>query len=130
MTLRLFHDYFNGETTTIGYDYFRSCYDYCSPLLAIGRKPEKSCCESSQWFRAAAGLTLYRWRRCPLAGAPGVALASDPHTVGADPAGLAWSAICCTVWHGSITGTHSYIPYYNRRSALTCAASGVAQAVL
>ena len=34
------------------------------------------------------------------------ALASDPQTVGADPAGLAWSAICCTVWHGSITGAH------------------------
>nr|DAW19805.1 MAG TPA: hypothetical protein [Caudoviricetes sp.] len=29
-TLRLFHDYFIGETTTIGYDYFRSCYDYSS----------------------------------------------------------------------------------------------------
>nr|DAS23686.1 MAG TPA: hypothetical protein [Caudoviricetes sp.] len=22
------------------------------------------------------------------------------------PAGLAWPAICCTVWHGSITGAH------------------------
>lgn len=29
-TLRLFHDYFNGETTTIGYDYSRTCYDYSS----------------------------------------------------------------------------------------------------
>ena len=29
-TLRLFHDYFSGETTTIGYDYSRSCYDYFS----------------------------------------------------------------------------------------------------
>ena len=29
-TLRLFHDYFIGETTTIGYDYSRSCYDYFS----------------------------------------------------------------------------------------------------
>nr|DAQ34816.1 MAG TPA: hypothetical protein [Caudoviricetes sp.] len=27
-TLRLFHDYFIGETTTIGYDYSRICYDY------------------------------------------------------------------------------------------------------
>lgn len=25
------------------------------------------------------------------------ALASDPHTAGADPAGLAWSAICCAL---------------------------------
>ena len=40
-------------------------YDYCSPLLAIGRKPEKRCGKSRQWFRAA-GLTLYRWRRWPL----------------------------------------------------------------
>lgn len=33
-------------------------------------------------------------------------------------AGLAWFAICRTVWHGSITGgapLHPYIPYYNRR---------------
>lgn len=29
-TLRLFQDYFIGEITTIGYDYFRSCYDYSS----------------------------------------------------------------------------------------------------
>ena len=29
-TLRLFHDYFIGETTTIGYDYSRNCYDYSS----------------------------------------------------------------------------------------------------
>lgn len=46
---------------------------------------------------------------------PGAALASDPHTAGADPAGLAWSVMCCTVWHGSITGAYPYIPYYNRR---------------
>ena len=38
------------------------------------------------------------------------ALASDPHTVGVDPPPLAWSALL-------------YIPYYNRRSVLTCAAS-------
>ena len=50
---RLFYDYFIGETTTIGYDYSRSCYDYFSPLLAIGRKPEKSYGVSRQGFRAA-----------------------------------------------------------------------------
>ena len=59
------------------YDYFTTIgYDYCSPLLAIGRKPEKRYGGSRQWFRAArrapaaglprrvygAGLTLYRWR--------------------------------------------------------------------
>ena len=42
------------------------------------------------------------------------------------PAGLSWSAMCCTVWHGSITGAHPYIPYYNRAAVLTCAASGTA----
>nr|DAO91950.1 MAG TPA: hypothetical protein [Caudoviricetes sp.] len=30
------------------------CYDYCSPLLAIGRKPEKRYGGSRQWFRAAS----------------------------------------------------------------------------
>lgn len=29
-----------------------------------------------------------------------------------DPAGLAWSAICCTVWHRSITGAHRYTLIY------------------
>lgn len=43
---------------------------------------------------------------CRWTAPPGVSLASDPHTAGADPAGLAWSAVCCTVWHGSITGAH------------------------
>ena len=37
-------------------------YDYCSPLLAIGRKPEKSYGGSRQWFRAA--------RRASAAGLP------------------------------------------------------------
>jgi hypothetical protein len=35
MTLRLFHDYPPGETTTIGYDYSRSCCDYSSRNAAI-----------------------------------------------------------------------------------------------
>ena len=53
--------------------------------------------------RNPAGLT-------PSAGAPGAALASDPHTVGADqPPG----------WHG----LSSYIHYYNRRPVLACVAS-------
>ena len=37
-------------------------YDYCSPLLAIGRKPEKRYGGSRQLFRAA--------RRAPAAGLP------------------------------------------------------------
>lgn len=40
------------------------------------------------------------------------ALASDQQVEGADPAGLAWSAVCCTL-----------MPYYNRAAVLTCAAS-------
>lgn len=27
-------------------------------------------------------------------------------------AGLAWSALCCIAWHGSITGTHQSTPIY------------------
>ena len=137
--------------------------------MAIGRKPEKSCGGSRQWFRAArralaAGpprrvkgasrctLTADRcqshFRRAWEVSRPRLAdpvqvetlthqqvrrvctadsvsaLSNNPHTVGADPAGLAWSAICCTVWHGAITGAHSYIPYYNRAAVLACAASG------
>lgn len=40
----------------------------------------------------------------------------------ADPAGLAWSVICCTVWHRSITGVRPYIHYYNGAAVLTCTA--------
>jgi hypothetical protein len=32
----------------------------------------------------------------PSAGVSGAALASDPQTAGADPAGLARSVVCCT----------------------------------
>lgn len=38
-----------------------------------------------------------RRRADPSASALGAALASDPHTAGADPAGLAWFAVCCTL---------------------------------
>lgn len=96
-------------------------YDYCSSLLAIGRKPEKRYGGSRQWFRAARrwtappgvgcravpvqvdALTPQQVRRVCAAGSVS-ALASNPQAAGADPAGLAWSAMCCTVWHGSITG--------------------------
>ena len=42
------------------------------------------------------------------------ALASDSQTVGADPAGLALSAVCCTLLY----------PYYNREAMLSCVVSG------
>lgn len=32
--------------------------------------------------------------------------------------------MCCTVWHGSITGLHPYIHYYNRAAVLSYTASG------
>nr|DAJ02903.1 MAG TPA: hypothetical protein [Caudoviricetes sp.] len=109
-------------------------YDYCSPLLAIGRKPEKSCGGSRQWFRAA--------RRAPAAGLPRRVERASRCTVTAgrcqiasrrdDPAGLAWYAICYTVLHGSITGgapLHPYIHYYNRAAVLARTASGVARSV-
>ena len=40
----------------------------------------------------------------PSAGASGAELASDPQTVGADPAGLAWSAICYVLIYLIIIG--------------------------
>nr|DAH47495.1 MAG TPA: hypothetical protein [Caudoviricetes sp.] len=39
-------------------------------------------------------------------GAGAVLLTACQHLPAIHPAGLAWSAICCTVWHGSITGAH------------------------
>jgi len=53
----------------------------------------------------------------PSAGAPGAALASDPYTAGAAPAGLAWI-------YNRRAPLHPYIHYYDRRSALSCTASG------
>ena len=52
-------------------------YDYCSPLLAIGRQPEKRCGESRQWFRAA--------RRALAAGLPRRVEGARPPALTADP---------------------------------------------
>ena len=68
-TLRLFYDYFLCNYYVYMYiitdimqrllhDYWLRLfqperYDYWWPLLAIGRKPEKRCGGSRQWFRAA-----------------------------------------------------------------------------
>lgn len=81
-------------------------YDYCSSLLAIGRKPEKRCGESRQWFRAA--------RRAPATGLPRRAC-------------LVCDVLHCLAWiHNRGAPLHSYIPYYNRAAVLACTASGVA----
>lgn len=82
-------------------------YDYCSPLLAIGRKPEKRCGKSRQWFRAA-GLTLYRWRRWPLSRHSGCS------TCQRSADGRSWprrAGMVCGMLHRC----PPYIPYYNRR---------------
>lgn len=120
-------------------DYYRSCYDYSSrnaatiarPYWLSGESPKKDAAVSRQWFRAA--------RRAPAAGLPrrveGAGLtrcqissyqALTLHRMQAgctDPPPLAWSALCCTAGHGSITGTRAYIHYYNRAAVLTCTAS-------
>lgn len=66
-TLRLFHDYPPGETTTISYDYSRSCSDYSSRNATTiadlywlsGESPKREAAASRQLFRPprpAAGL--------------------------------------------------------------------------
>lgn len=62
-TLRLFHDYFIGKITTIGYDYSsRDAATISRPYWLSGESPKKSRGESRQWFRAA--------RRTPATGLP------------------------------------------------------------
>lgn len=113
----------------------------------VPRRPPRTCCQTASpgggcqiasrraWealrrFRAdpvqVETQTPQQVRRVCTADTPLSALASDPKRVGADPAGLAWPAMCCAVWHGSITGARPYIPYYNRAAVLICIASGVA----
>ena len=113
-TLRLFYDYWLRLFQKLLRLFQPERYDYCSPLLAIGRKPEKSCGGSRQWFRAA--------RRAPAAGLPRRVERASRCTVTAgrcqiasrrdDPAGLAWYAICYTVLHGSTTRAHRYAFIY------------------
>ena len=52
-TLRLFHDYFIGEITTIGYDYFKSCYDYSSRNATTIARP--------YWLSGESPKELRRW---------------------------------------------------------------------
>ena len=105
----------------------------------VPHRPPRSCCWTAPpggWCRADRGQIASRradpvqvetLTLCRCAGS--VLLTACQHLLAIHPAGLAWSAICCTVWHGSITGAHPctpYIHYYNRRPVLICAASGVA----
>ena len=53
-TLRLFHDYLSGKTTTIGYDYSsRDAATIARPYWLSGESPKKRYGGSRQWFRAA-----------------------------------------------------------------------------
>lgn len=108
----------------------------------VPRRPPRSCCWTARRVEGArpqaAGRGKYRDRRRAdrvqvetltpqqvrrVCTADSVsALVSDLQTAGADPAGLAWSVICCTVWHRSITGVRPYIHYYNGAAVLTCTA--------
>ena len=91
-TLRLFRDYLSGETTTIGYDYSsRNATTIADLYWLSGESPKRDTAvavngSAPPAVTAAAGLP----RRME-----GARLQA---------AGLAWSAICCTVWHGSTTG--------------------------
>lgn len=94
-------------------------------LIGYRAKARKNCGGSRQWFRAARHAP-FRWTDPPGGGGRAdlvqvetltphqvrrvctadtlSALASDPHTEGADPAGLAWSARCCTIIYLIIIG--------------------------
>ena len=101
---------FPGETTTIGYDYFsRNATTIADLYWLSGESP----------------------KRVAAVAANGSAPPAAPLLLDCS-AGLAWPAVCCTVWHGFTTGAplHPYIHYYNRAAALACTAPGVAQAVL
>ena len=54
-TLRLFHDYFIGETTTIG-------YDYCWPLLASSESPKR---DTARAANGSAPLAAPQLLDCP-----------------------------------------------------------------
>lgn len=68
-TLRLFHDYFIGETTTIGYDYSsRNATTIAHPYWLSGESPKRDAATSRQWFRAARR----RWHGLRYAAPPGM----------------------------------------------------------
>ena len=79
MTLRLFHDYFIGEITTIGYDYSRSCYDYSSrnattiarPYWLSGESPKRDAAKAANGSAPPAA-------PCCWADPPGGGCQADP----------------------------------------------------
>lgn len=83
----------------------------------VPRRPPRPCCRADSV--QVETLTTQQVRRVCTADSVS-ALASDPQTAGADPAGLAWSAICCTLIYLIIIGR------LYRAAVLPCVASGVA----
>lgn len=67
----------------------------------VPRRPPRPCCRADSV--QVETLTTQQVRRVCTADSVS-ALASDPQTAGADPAGLAWSAICCTLIYLVIIG--------------------------
>lgn len=125
------------------YDYFRTCYDYSSrnattiacPYWLSGESPKRetavavngSAPPAAGLPRRVEGARLTRCAlvadRCQIASRRAWEVSrlcrADPVQVETlTPPPLAWSAICCTVWHGSTAGrtpAPPYIHYYNRR---------------
>lgn len=57
MTLRLFYDYFIGETTTIGYDYFsRNAATIVRPYWLSGESPKRAVARAANGSAPPAGL--------------------------------------------------------------------------
>lgn len=138
MTLRLFHDYFIGETTTIGYDYSsRNAATIADLYWLSGESPKRAAAVAANGSAPPAAPLLLD---CP-AGWRGPDRPPLPPTRCQTSSRRAWKAsrrrragmVCdmlhCLAWIHN-RGAHSYIPYYNRAAALACTASGVAQAVL
>lgn len=108
-------------------------YDYCWPLLAIGRKPEKSCGASRQWFRAAVlGKNIMpdvcqdnaRLIRCQGSSRQAWEVLRPRR------AGIVCDLLHCLVWiHSRKHPLHPYIPYYNRAAVLSCTVPGVASCI-
>lgn len=105
---------FVGRSYAIGYDYSRSDYDYSS--------------------RNATTIADLYWlsgespKRDTAVAANGSA---PPAALLPRPASMVCDMLHCLAWiHNGDVSPHPYIPYYNRRSVLSCTASGVVQAAL
>lgn len=135
--LRLFHDYSSRNAATIADLYWLSgespkrdaavAVNGSAPPAAPLPLDCPAGWRAPGWPSAksqAAGLTLYRWRRCTpqkvhrVCTADSVsALASNPQTVGADRrrAGMVCAMLHRRAWiHDTGAQLHPYIPYYNK----------------